>query len=420
MDDNPENWPLFAWDGHRLLIVRADMALAASWCGIVAHAGLASRIVATTRAGGEVLFAQLPIGCRHVDLFMLDATGRVSLVSVELDDLLSEGMIDPGITGVRRIGIHSAATGTTLEWLDAAVPDPVAAGLFLPMAALADQRRCRIGPAVDPRAAQDLTQVGISRTSGSSGLLVSLHADGDTAQPLPPVMAAHVIARSAEMRKALTALDPSVVGRLEGALDRVASASFPPGQRDATGLDSVMSFRRGFRILQPFPSGNGSVLALPDWQEQDDLILFAPRGQRLTRDDDESLAAGSRLMIRESGGTFASTAFSRPYRPATSSALATLGSQARGAVAIHSGGAMVAGDLVEAAADLVEAFWTRHHSPSAAGAPSADGHVCSDRSRRKSLACHSGTRSPARNQPHSAGRTGRPACADPYRVSAMV
>ncbi len=370
MDDNPEIWPLFAWDGHRLLIVRADMALASKWCGIVAHAGLASRIVASSRGNGEVLFAQLPVGCRHADLFMLDAAGLLSLVSVELDDLLSEGMIDAGIAGVRRIGVCNAASGTTLEWLDTAAPDPVAAGFFLPMTALADQRRCRIGPAADPLAAQGVTRVSISHASGSSGLLISLRTDGDSAQPQPPVMAAHVIARSAEMRKALSGLDPSVVGDLEEALDGVAALSFPPGQRDATGLDSATSFRRGFRILQPFPSENGAALALPDWQEQDDLILFAPRGQRLTREDDETSAAGSRLMIRETAGAFVSTVFSRPYRPATSSALATLGSQARGAVTAYSGGTTAAGNLVETAADLVEAFWARHHSPSAAGSVS--------------------------------------------------
>jgi hypothetical protein len=372
MDDSAEIWPLFAWDGHRLLIVRVDEPLVPRWLCIVAHTGLTSRIVATTSAISEICIAQLPVGCRHIDLFMQDAAGQMMVVSVELDDLLAEGMIDPGLDGVRRVAISSAASGPALDWLNAAAPDMIAIGLFLPMAALGDQRRCRIGPMADPHAAQDLTKVSATRAPDSSGLLVSLRTDGDRVLNVPPIMAAHVIARSAEMRKAVAALDPSVVAGVEDALDRVASASFPPGQLDATGLDPVMSYRRGFRILQPSPSEDGKrfVLALPQWAEQDEIVLFAPRGRRLTREDDETVAAGSRLMIREADGTFVHTVFSRPYRPATSSALATLGSQARGAVAIHSGGAMVAGNLVETAADLVEAFWARHHNPAAAGSMS--------------------------------------------------
>ncbi len=369
MDDNPEIWPLFAWDGHRLLIARADTALALRWFGVVAHAGLISRIVATTSITSEACITQLPVGCRHIDLFMLDAAGHLSVVSVELDDMLSEGMIDPGLAGVRRIAVSATTSGTMLEWLNAASPDIIAAGLFLPMAALGDQRRCRIGPVADPQASQDLTLVSVGHAPDSSGLLVSLRPDGDGVQNVPPVMAAHVIARSAEMRKALTAVDPSVVAGLEDALERVGSASFPSGQPDATGLDPVKSFRRGFRILQPSPSedGKGFVLALPQWQQQDEIILFAPRGQRLMQANDETRNAGSRLIIRETEASFVSTVFSRPYRPATSSALATLGSQTRGAVAIHSGGTMVAGNLVETASDLVEAFWARHHSSTTAG-----------------------------------------------------
>jgi hypothetical protein len=372
MDDNPEIWPLFAWDGHRLLIVRANGAQTTRWLGIVAHAGLTSRIVATTSATGDTCIAQLPAGCRHIDLFMQDSAGRLSVVSVELDDLLSEGMIDPGLAGVRRIAVSSAPSGPTLDWLNASSPDIIAASLFLPMAALGDQRRCRIGPMSDPQAGQGLTVVSVKQGPDASGILVSLHADGDSMRNVPPVMAAHVIARSTEMHKALKAIDPSVVAGLEEALDGVAAASFPPGQPDATGLDAAMSFRRGFRILQPSPSadGQGAVVAIPQWQEQDEIILFAPRGQRLTRADDETDGAGSRLMIREADGAFVSTVFSRPYRPATSSALATLGSQARGAVAIHFGGTMVAGNLVETAADLVEAFWARHHNPATAGSMS--------------------------------------------------
>jgi hypothetical protein len=369
MDDNPEIWPLFAWDGHRLLIARADEAQAYRWLGIVAHAGLTSRIVATTCTTSDGCIAQLPFGCRHIDLFMRDAAGHLSVVSVELDDLLSDGMIDPGLAGVRRTALSSAASGLTLDWLNAAAPDIIASGLFLPMTALGDQRRCRIGPLADPRAAHGLTRVSVSQAPDSGGLQVSLRMDSSSTQALAHVMVAHVIARSAEMHKALKAIDPSVVASLEDALDGVAAASYPPCQSDATGLDSVMSFRRGFRILQPSPSadGQGSVLTLPQWQEQDEIILFAPRGQRLSRADDETGGAGSRMIIRMSDGAFVSTVFSRPYRPATSSALATLGSQARGAVTIHSGGTMVAGNLVETAADLVEAFWARHHSPATAG-----------------------------------------------------
>ncbi len=372
MDDNSEIWPLFAWDGHRLLIVRADAAPTSRWFGIVAHAGLTSRIVATAGANSEVCVAQLPVSCRHVDLFMLDAAGQLSVVSAELDDLLSEGMIDPGLAGVRRIAVSTTGSGTTLVWLNAASPDVIAAGLFLPMAALGEQRRCRIGPVADPQASQGLTMVSVGRMSDMPSLQVTLRPDGDGVQNAPPVMAAHVMARSAEMRKAVTAIDPSVVAGLEDALERVASASFPSGQPDATGLDPVMSFRRGFRIFQPSLSddGKGFVLALPQWQEQDEIILFAPRGQRMVQADDETRNAGSRLMIRETDGAFVSTVFSRPYRPATSSALATLGSQARGSVAIHSGGTIVAGNLVETAADLVEAFWARHYSPASAGSMS--------------------------------------------------
>jgi hypothetical protein len=423
MDDNPEIWPLFAWDGHRLLIVRVDAALAPRWFSIVAHAGLTSRIVAMANT---TCFTQLPAGCRHIDLFMQDAPGRLSLVSVELDDLLSEGMIDPGLAGVRRIAVSGLASGPTLEWLNGPAPDAIATGLFLPMAALDDQRRCRIGPAADPHATQGLTHVSVSRGSGSSGLLVNLRPDGDDAQNAPPVMAAHVVARSAEMRKALAAIDPSGVADVEDALDRVASASFPPGQPDATGLDSVMSFRRGFRIFQPSPAaeGKGFVLALPQWVQQDEIVLFAPRGQRLVQADDETGGAGSRLMVRETDGVIVSTVFSRPYRPATSSALATLGSQARGTVAIHSGGTMVAANLVETAADLVEAFWAPQPGDSGhhvfAGTPFPGGDVCAGRSCRSSLACRSCTWHPTRNQPHRSRGAGRFAGAGPHRVPAMV
>jgi hypothetical protein len=369
MDDNPEIWPLFAWDGHRLLIVRVDETPASHWFGIVAHAGLTSRVVATTSSTSQPCVAQLPAGCRHIDLFMLDDAGYLSVISVELDDLLSEGMIDPGLAGVRKIGVSSAPSGPAIDWFNAAAPDMIATGLFLPMAALGDQRRCRIGPVADPHAAQGLTTVSVSKASGSSGLLVSLRPQGDDTNTVPPVMAAHVIARSAEMRKALGGIDSLVVAGLEEALDQVASASFPPRQQDATGLDATMSFRRGFRILQPTRSEDGTSfgLALPNWQEQDDIVIFAPRGHRLVRADDETGSAGSRLMIRETDGSFVSTVFSRPYRPATSSALSTLGSQARGTVTIHSGSMLAAGNLVETAADLVEAFWARHYSPATMG-----------------------------------------------------
>jgi hypothetical protein len=270
MDDNPEIWPLFAWDGHRLLIARADEAQACHWLGIVAHAGLTSRIVATTSATGETCIAQLPSGCRHIDLFMQAGDGHLSVVSVELDDLLAEGMIDPGLAGVRRVGVSSAASGPILDWLNASSPDMIAAGLFLPMASPGDQRRCRIGPVSDPRAAHGLTVAGVGQAPDSSGLQIRLHMESDSTQVLPPVMAAHIIARSQEMRKAMTAIDPSVAAGLEDALDRVAAASFPPGQSDATGLDSVMSFRRGFRIMQPSPLENGAgyALALPEWQDR--------------------------------------------------------------------------------------------------------------------------------------------------------
>ncbi len=121
------------------------------------------------------------------------------------------------------------------------------------------------------------------------------------------------------------------------------------GQLDADIAGSAPT-ERGFALLKPADDGR---LAVSPFAPGDRVVLFAPRRHRIRHG---SGRPGTRLtMTCVDDGALVSALTSHAYRPASSTALAALS----GGRDLAAGGAAGSGDIVEAAANLAEAYWKR-------------------------------------------------------------
>ncbi len=322
--DDAQEAVLTVWDGSRFAFQATGGAVA-----LVAHTVSGQELTAVWEGTAGACVVPLPEGCRHVELQILDGGLPTRTIAVELDDLLLPDLIAPGLVGLRTVSCSLVDGALVLG----TGPDAAMRGLVLPGASTmgaAAFSRLRVGPLHDP--AGPGRRILISAGAGPG--MVTLSSEGAAALPL----VAHVF----------------------GAFAGAAARPLPEGA-DATGASAETSRERGFRMLG-FETAESarSALSIAGFMPGDELIAFAPRGYVVAWSGEPD-RTGSRLFLsQDSSGAWQARAVSAAYRPATSTAMASLGGA--GAVALYEGGATATVKGADFAADLAEAIWRRRRA----------------------------------------------------------
>ncbi len=318
---------LAVWDGNRFAFQAGDRSGAVA---LVAHTASAQELTAVWENVAGACVVELPEGCRHVELHVLDGGLLTRTIAVELDDQLLPDLVAPGLPGLRTVSCYLPegvlALGTS--------PDGVMRCLNLVGATTAGEAatgaapfsRLRVGLLHDPAGAG--RRILVSADTRPDGIM--LFTAGADALPL----VAHVFGSGDATERPL------------------------PEDGDASGASSATCRERGFRMLA-FEGGAGvkPTLSIPDFRSGDEAIAFAPRGHVVAWVGEPD-RTGSRLFLSQDGsGAWQARAVSAAYRPATSTAMAALGGA--GALALYEGGATATAKGADFAADLAEAIWRR-------------------------------------------------------------
>jgi hypothetical protein len=316
---------LAVWDGSRFAFQAAERL---GVIALVSHTAAGQELTAVWESAAGACIAALPENCRHVELQLFDGGLPTRTIAVELDELLLPDLIAPGLAGLRTISCTLSESGLVLS----ASADGAVRGLALPGPAAMGATpfsRLRVGPLHDP--AGPGRRILLGAEAGPDGVMLA--TEGAEALPL----VAHVFGGD-DAGRAL------------------------PAEADASGASAETCRERGFRMLA-FAAGQGMrpTLAIPGFGPGDEAIAFAPRGHVVAWRGEPD-RTGSRLFLsRDDSGAWQARAVSAAYRPATSTAMASLGGG--GALALYEGGATATAKGADFAADLAEAIWRRHRAP---------------------------------------------------------
>lgn len=349
------------WDGSRHVAAIWRQSAPARFLAAEEAGGRIS-LIAAADAGIAPLQGRLPAGSRALHAVTLTADGRLATIPVQLDEKLSLAEADRRVPGLALVQAHRDATGSLLlrdEPNDGqADPMLLASGFNQTSGSEADGVRLIVGPFLHPqdeRAAQ--TQVVASRGGSGDGLTLSFSGDGAGAAA-EGILVAHLPAAMREARQALGQIDQELRLAIEAELDLLAASLTDQRDIDATGLGRLAALRRGFRLLRPRaePDGDAS-LAVPDWAEGDDIIIFAAPRRQLVWADENGATGGSPMTLRWQDGTFAATAHREGYAASTGTGL-TLGGGGNALVVAAPGAPTpLHDDLALAAGRLAEGFW---------------------------------------------------------------
>jgi hypothetical protein len=351
MTTTPEPPEQIAWDGHDILAF-AGPGSAGAWSVLVAETGSGASLLAAGKREGFA-FARLPAGCRVATIFGRDAAGGLTETGVELDDMLVAGLVDPETPGLFRIDGRSlgVAEAEGLEGFGQSLTD------------IGGRRRLRVGPLVSASDSRRRTMLAGAADAGRFRLLISGAPER--------LLVAHFPAAAARSAAALSAIDSGVRAEVEAAIDAFAAGVVAEGERDATRATPAEVFRRGFSLRA---ATSGEVVF--DVADGDEIAVFADRGALLSSDGGDE-ASGSRAVFAIDakamrGGPVAPAISTRAYRPASATALAEIGG-GRALALAGQAGPVLAGRLLERAADLAAALWTRQRAraPSSASALSS-------------------------------------------------
>lgn len=355
------------WDGSRHVAAIWPESAPARFLAAEEIGGRISLIAAGHDEAGP-LIGVLPAGSRVVHAVTLSADGELCAVPAQLDERLALGQVDPQAAGLVLVQAHAdAAEALVLARMPAAerpagAETLAASGLNQASGSAAAGYRLLAGPFLHPadeRAA--LTRIAAARSGEAGGLTLVFR--GDDGQPADAtaggVLVAHLPAAMREARQALAQLDQDLRLAVEAELDTLAAAPADQRDADASGLGRVAALRRGFRLLHPTIEADGACrLHLPDWAEQDEVLIFAePRRQLLWSGEGEP-ASGAPMAIRWQEGGLAALSHRETYAASVATGL-TLGSGGGNALVVATPGtaAPLRDDLALAAGRLAESLW---------------------------------------------------------------
>lgn len=371
------------WDGSR--------QVAAIW-----RDSVPARFLAAEEAGGRIsliaagndepgpLTGTLPTGSHILYAVSQAADGRLLTIPAQLDERLSLGEADrraASLTLVQaRLGEANAVSIDTAPATEAqAAGDGLAAsGFNLASGSQAEGFRLLVGPFLHPadqRAAT--TRLTASRTGETGGLSLSFAGDdGQEAEAIAGgILVAHLPAAMREARQALAQIDQDLRLAIEAELDTLAASPADQRDVDATGLGRVAALRRGFRLLHPEAVANGACrLALPDWVEGDEVIVFAEPRRQLAWTGEGEAASGAPMTLRWQDGAFVATAHRESYAASAATGLTLGGSGNALVVSAPGAAAPLHDDLALAAARQAERLWqaTERRRPARLGAVLAE------------------------------------------------
>lgn len=348
------------WDGSRHVAALWRQSARIRFLAAEEAGGHVS-LIAAADAGTAPLYGRLPTGCRALHAVELAADGRLTTIPVQLDERLSLAEADRRALGLSLVQVHRDAAGTLLladEPSDGqGEATSLASGLNQTSGSETDGFRLLVGPFLHPqdeRAA--LTRLVASRNGLADGLTLSFSSD-DAAAP-EGLLVAHLPAAMREARRALGQVDQEIRLAIEAELDLLAASLTDQRDVDATGVGRLAALRRGFRLLRPEAQLDGNVgLALSDWTEGDDIIVFAAPRRQLNWIGEGEPVSGAPMTLRWQDGAFAVTAHREGYAASTGTGL-TLGGGDKALVTATNGAAMpLHDDLALAAGRLADGLW---------------------------------------------------------------
>jgi len=352
------------WDGSRHVAAIWRHSAPASFLAAEEAGGRLS-LIAAADAGAATLLARLPAGSRSLYVAAVDDEGGLTTIPVQLDEQLS--LVDtarraPGLS-LLQLHRHGAAGLMVQDGPadgDAASDSLLASGFNQVSGSPEDGVRLLAGPFLDPRDERAATTGIEARRSGpGEGLALSCH--GDEAGALcDGVLVAHLPAAMREARRALDQIDQEVRLAIETELDLLAASLTDQREVDATGHGRLAALRRGFRLLRPQPDpGGGASLILPDWTEDDEVVVFAAPRRRLSWTGDAGPISGAPMTIRWRDGGFSIAARSDGYVASMATDLALGAGSGKDLVLAQaaSTGAVAHDDLALAASREADALW---------------------------------------------------------------
>lgn len=348
------------WDGSRHVAVIWRHSAPARFLAADDAAGRAC-LIAAADTGSAPLHGRLPAGSRALRIVTLAADGRLATIPVQLDERLSLAEADRSAAGLTMVQAYLDTAGALqLQSDPAAGPRPdaalVATGLNRASGSDAEGFRVLAGPFLHPDDERATTTTLSAQRRDTGGLTLSFGGGGGEAA-MAGLLVAHLPTAMREARQALARIDQDLRLAIEAELDTLATAPADERDVDATGLGRVAALRRGFRMLQPHAESGGGTLALPDWAEDDEIIVFAePRRQLLWAGEGEA-ASGAPMTLRWQEGAFAAVSHRARYAASAATGL-TLGHGGNALVVAAPGGtAPLHDDLALAAERLAQGLW---------------------------------------------------------------
>jgi hypothetical protein len=352
------------WDGSRYVAAVWRQSAPIRFLAAEEAGGRIS-LIAAGDAGTAPLYGRLPAGSRALHAVTLNADGRLIAIPVQLDERLSLAEADRHARGLSLVQVHRDADGILALQSEPASEQAdtgtvlLASGFNQASGSEAEGFRLLVGPFLNPedeRAA--LTQMVATRDGPADGLTLSF--SGDDAQAASEgLLVAHLPAAMREARQALGQIDQELRLAVEAELDLLAASLTDQRDVDATGLGRLAALRRGFRLLRPQGQPDGSAgIALPDWVEGDEIIVFAaPRRQLIWTGEGETIS-GAPMTLRWQDGAFAVTSHRQGYAASTATGL-TLGASGGNALVVATPGvaAPLHDDLAVAAGRVAEGLW---------------------------------------------------------------
>lgn len=327
------------------------------------EAGGRISLIAAADAGTAPLFALLPAGSRALHAVTVAADGRLSTIPVQLDDRLSLAEADRNAGGLALVQAHLDDAGAlTVQTGPAGAGSAVgaellASGLNRASGSESEGYRLLVGPFLHPDDERAATTVLTGHRNEAGGLTLAFTGDGSETIA-EGLLVAHLPAAMREARQALTQIDQDLRLAIEAELDTLAAAPADQRDVDATGLGRVAALRRGFRLLRPRAEAEGSLLPLPDWNEADDVIVFAEPRRQLVWNGDGEAVSGSPMTLRWQDGAFTAIPHGARYSASAATGL-TVGQAGGNALVVAAPGtaAPLHDDLALAAGRQAEGLW---------------------------------------------------------------
>lgn len=329
------------WDGFRQIVVlRNDDGARSASVLAAERPGGSVELVAAADAGGHALIGMLPAGCRVVHCVSVTEAGGLETIPVQLDERLTGDGVDAALEGLVALQLHAipddadGPPALRVERVRAeAAPPATVVGLGLNRVTRGDvSHRILAGPFAHPAD-------GHSTATRVAGRI----ADGlhlDFAGAADDVIVAHLSVAMQQARQDLAAIDPELRIAVEAELDGLLVAP-ELDQTDASGLSHVAAFRRGFWLLRV---GSGETrLAIPDWQEGDQVLLLAQPRRRVVWTEEGEAVAGAPIAINAEAGRLSAVSLRESYAPSAATGL-TIGGGNAGALVSCGGRPLTASD----------------------------------------------------------------------------